>query len=178
MQLANNVSASDVARASAGVEEERALMEEVRNLVREAAMQFSGQFDSMRGELDRVHALLSDAIEDLTDSFRALHGARDLKSDDAHLGKAVTALQFHDMVSQLLGHVGRRVDALDDVMRQFNTLGAALDREAATSDVRAAIDSLREEQVMIATALRGLEARTLNNPVGQRAMTRGDVELF
>jgi methyl-accepting chemotaxis protein len=97
---------------------------------------------------------------------------------DALVGKAVTALQFQDIVSQLLGHILRRVAALDGVMVEFEALGGALDREAATVDARAAIDSLRAEQGKITAALRGVEAQTLNNPVAQQAMTQGDVELF
>jgi len=94
------------------------------------------------------------------------------------VGKAITALQFQDMVSQLLGHISRRVDALDAVMHQFNALGATLDREAASDDVRGAIVSLREEQDMITLALKDIEAQTINNPVDQKAMTQGDIELF
>jgi len=94
------------------------------------------------------------------------------------VGKAITAMQFQDMVSQLLGHILRRVDALSEVFDQFSSLGGALDREAATVDARAAIASLREEQNRIATALKGIEAQTTHNPVAQKAMTEGDIELF
>jgi methyl-accepting chemotaxis protein len=94
------------------------------------------------------------------------------------VGKAITALQFQDMVSQLLGHIARRVDALDEVMRQFSVLGAVLEREAATTDVAAAIASLREEQNRVSAVLRTIEAKTVNNPVDQKAMTQGDIELF
>jgi methyl-accepting chemotaxis protein len=97
---------------------------------------------------------------------------------DALVGKAVTALQFQDIVSQLLGHILRRVAALDGVMAEFEALGSALDREAASVDAHAAIDSLRAEQGKITAALRGVAAQTLNNPVAQQAMTQGDVELF
>jgi methyl-accepting chemotaxis protein len=97
---------------------------------------------------------------------------------EALVGKAIVALQFQDLVSQLLGHIARRVDALDDVMRQLNTLGATLDREAASDDMRGAIASLREEQGKITAALKGIEAQTLNNPVDQKVMTEGDIELF
>jgi methyl-accepting chemotaxis protein len=94
------------------------------------------------------------------------------------VGKAITAMQFQDMVSQLLGHILRRVDALGDVLRQLSSLGSTLDREAATSDAQAAIASLREEQGKITAALKGLEAQTTHNPVAQKAMTDGDIELF
>lgn len=94
------------------------------------------------------------------------------------VGKAITALQFQDMVSQLLGHVQRRVDALDEALQHIDSLGSALEREAASVDGLAAIASLREEQACITAALKDIEAKTVNNPVSQQAMTKGDIELF
>ena len=94
------------------------------------------------------------------------------------VGKAITALQFQDMVSQLLAHILRRIDALDDVMAQLNSLGSTLDREAASVDARGAITSLREEQGRIEAALKGIVPQTTHNPVDQKAMTQGDIELF
>jgi methyl-accepting chemotaxis protein len=97
---------------------------------------------------------------------------------DALVGKAITAMQFQDMVSQLLGHVLRRIEALNGVVTELSGLGGTLAREAATSDARAAIETLRAEQGRIAIALKGIEAQTVNNPVDQKAMTQGDIELF
>jgi len=94
------------------------------------------------------------------------------------VGRAVTALQFQDLVSQLLAHVGRRIDAMDGVMRELNSLGTTLEREARSHDAIGAIASLREEQGRIIAALKNIEAQTINNPVGQKAMTDGDIELF
>ena len=94
------------------------------------------------------------------------------------VGQAITALQFQDMVSQLLAHIGRRIDALDGVLRQFMELGAALETEAANTDTDAALASLRAEQQSLVAALKDIEAQTVNNPVGQKAMTEGDIELF
>ena len=45
---------------------------------------------------------------------------------DVQVGRAVTALQFQDIVSQLLGHVGRRIDAIDDVSRHLGGLARRL----------------------------------------------------
>ncbi|MDP1527258.1 MAG: methyl-accepting chemotaxis protein [Rhodocyclaceae bacterium] len=94
------------------------------------------------------------------------------------VGKAVTALQFQDLVSQLLGHVGRRIDAMDGVMRELNALGATLEQEARSHDAQSAIASMRQEQGRIIAALKNIEAQTTNNPVDQKAMTQGDIELF
>ena len=94
------------------------------------------------------------------------------------VGQAVTAMQFHDMVSQLLGHIRRRVDAMDGMVRELNALGETLGRDAQAPDARSAIASLRGEQTKIAAALQSVEAKTINNPVAQKAMTDGDIELF
>jgi methyl-accepting chemotaxis protein len=64
---------------------------------------------------------------------------------DMQVGRAVTALQFQDIVSQLLGHVGRRVDAIDDVSRHLGGLAQTLQRNAATPDAAGALESLRNE---------------------------------
>ncbi|GAB1394065.1 methyl-accepting chemotaxis protein [Rhodocyclaceae bacterium] len=94
------------------------------------------------------------------------------------VGKAVTALQFQDLVSQLLDHVGRRMDVMSDVMREFSTLGTTLEQEALRHDARGAIDALRQEQGRVIATLKHIEAQTINNPVDQKAMTQGDIELF
>lgn len=94
------------------------------------------------------------------------------------VGQAITALQFQDMVSQLLAHIGRRIDALDGVLQQFMELGTTLETEAASADTDAALASLRAEQASIVAALKDIEAQTVNNPVDQKAMTEGDIELF
>jgi methyl-accepting chemotaxis protein len=97
---------------------------------------------------------------------------------DGRVNVAITALQFQDMVSQLIGHVKGRVEALDGVVRHMGDLGDALSRNAAAADTHAAIDALKRETAKIATSLQSLATETTKNPVGQRAMTQGDVELF
>lgn len=94
------------------------------------------------------------------------------------VGKAVTALQFQDLVSQLLGHVGRRIDAMDGVMRELNALGATLEQDARRHDAPGAIASMHREQGRIIDGLKNIEAQTTNNPVDQKAMTQGAIELF
>jgi methyl-accepting chemotaxis protein len=92
-------------------------------------------------------------------------------SVDALVGRAITALQFQDMVSQLLGHVLRRVDTLDSALHHIDSLGRSLDAQSAAT-------ILQSEQGRIIAALKDIGAQTTNNPVGQKAMTKGDIELF
>ncbi len=97
---------------------------------------------------------------------------------DVQVGRAVTALQFQDIVSQLLGHVGRRVDAIDDVSRHLGGLAQTLQRNAATPDASGALQSLRDETRGVAERLKDMEQMTANNPVSQNEMGQGDIELF
>ncbi|MCX8085763.1 MAG: hypothetical protein N3C63_02560 [Rhodocyclaceae bacterium] len=155
---------------------ERALMAAMRNLLSEAAQEFARQFAASQGELDRAQGLLAEAIESLTASFHGL--ATGTAQHEAELAKAITALQFQDMVSQLLSHVARRLEALERVMRELDGLAGALDHDAATNDLPAAVASVTALQGKIAAALRSLPAQTRNNPVGQCSMAGGDIELF
>jgi methyl-accepting chemotaxis protein len=127
-------------------------------------------------QVEKIIRTLEEQDSHRVEALGALAGSASVV--ETLVGKAITAMQFQDMVSQLLGHILCRVDALGNVLRQLSSLGSTLDREAATSDARAAIASLREEQGKITAALQGLEAQTTHNPVAQKAMTDGDIELF
>ncbi len=133
------------------------------------ALESKQQVEGIIHAMEQQNNVRADAIGALGGSAMAV---------ESLVGKAVTALQFQDLVSQLLGHVGRRIDAMDGVMRELNTLGATLEQEARSRDARGAIVSLREEQGRIITALKNIETQTINNPVDQKAMTEGDIELF
>jgi methyl-accepting chemotaxis protein len=97
---------------------------------------------------------------------------------DVQVGRAVTALQFQDIVSQLLGHVGRRVDAIDDVSRHLGELAVTLQRNAASANAADAMQSLQAETRRVSERLKDMEQMTANNPVSQQALNQGGIELF
>jgi len=133
------------------------------------ALESKQQVENIISTMERQNSARIDAL-----------GALGASAEEVEMlvGKAITALQFQDLVSQLLSHVGRRIDALDEVMGQLQALGAALDQDAVTADWRGAIEALRAEQDRITATLKGIEARTNHNPVAQKAMNDGDIELF
>ena len=94
------------------------------------------------------------------------------------VGRAITALQFQDMVSQLMAHVLRRVGALDEVVRHLGELSRALQIDAEGDDAAAAVAALHSETAKLAGSLAAMELQTTHNPVGQEAMSHGEVELF
>jgi methyl-accepting chemotaxis protein len=97
---------------------------------------------------------------------------------DVQVGRAVTALQFQDIVSQLLSHVGRRADAIDDVSRHLGALAQSLHSSAALPDAPHALESLKSETRRVSERLQNMAQDTANCPVSQTEMKRGDVELF
>jgi methyl-accepting chemotaxis protein len=94
------------------------------------------------------------------------------------VGKAVTALQFQDLVSQLMGHVVRRINALDEVVSQLGELNVVLTSAMNEPDVSVATIAIKREADKLAESLRDLDAATVKNPVAQGALTSGDIELF
>ncbi len=97
---------------------------------------------------------------------------------EAQVGRAVTALQFQDIVSQLLGHASRRAEAIDDVSRHLATLAQTLQRNAATPNAAGVLESLKAETRRVSERLQDMADVTSRNPVAQTEMNHGDVELF
>lgn len=98
---------------------------------------------------------------------------------DQQVGRAVTALQFQDIVSQLLGHVGRRLEAIDDVSRHLGELAQSLQRSIAAPDADAdALQSVQSETRRVSECLQEMAQMTAHNPVSQNEMNQGGIELF
>ena len=118
-------------------------------------------------DLDRLQTLLSDACETLLEGFYGatenVGALRDGGSADTllaverareHLGRAVTALQFQDMASQLIAHTQRRLRSCTDKL--------ARDAFAGDEDGDGVVE----------------DAPLRPNPVTQAEMDAGSVELF
>ena len=114
-------------------------------------------------DLDRLQTLLSHACDTLQSGFfGAMQELGDLPEHDppalnravAHLGSAVTALQFQDMASQLINHTRGRL------------------RHCADRLARDAFDGDSDGDAVV-------EAAPLRpNPVTQSEMDTGFIELF
>ena len=94
--------------------------------------------------------------------------ARRTEKLEHDVNAAVTNMQFQDMVTQLLGHVTKRIDALNTVTRSVAPLtdpnAGEQDRATAQRALDAGIVAAREA--------------TAKNPVKQGSMQTGAVELF
>jgi hypothetical protein len=112
-------------------------------------------------DLDRLHTLLADACDTLSASFFGANASVESLRTHAdgvqeltqHLGRAITALQFQDMASQLIAHTHQR-------------LRNCADRLAADT-----FDTEDGDAVIETAPLRP-------NPVTQDEMDAGSIELF
>jgi methyl-accepting chemotaxis protein len=97
---------------------------------------------------------------------------------ELQVGRAVTALQFQDIVSQLLGHASRRAEAIDDVSQHLALLAQTLQRHAAAPNGKDIVESLKAETRSVSERLQAMADITARNPVSQTEMSQGGVELF
>ena len=117
---------------------------------------------SMKRELGQARDLLRDAIGKLTTSFGNIDSLlgeigehEELKRKvDQEIGAVVTALQFQDMIDQLLNHTLGRLDAIE------RELGAGQTPGKTPGDVA------------------GQQDQQPGKPVTQVHLDPGDIELF
>ncbi|GGY22027.1 methyl-accepting chemotaxis protein [Paludibacterium paludis] len=104
------------------------------------------------GKISDLDARIAESVTTLT------HGVERLSSE---VNDAVRCLQFQDMVSQLVGHVGRRLEGIEEVM--------LLARESGSGGV---------DGHALSNAIADWQGRLERNPVRQEGMDSGSVELF
>jgi methyl-accepting chemotaxis protein len=98
-------------------------------------------------------------------------------SVDQKASQAVTSLQFQDMVTQLLGHVERRIGFLSEVVSDIRLVSGHMYTQDPASTlneletVHRHIDELQER-------LAKIQVHTDKNPVAQTGYSSGEVELF
>ena len=97
---------------------------------------------------------------------------------EASVGQAVMSLQFQDMVTQLLGHVLRRLELLDEVVLDEQKMALALKESNDPETTMQVLNSLREHLDTLAEKLNALKQGVDHNPVRQTGYDSGEVELF
>ena len=151
-------------------------------------------------DLLQTELLLEEAIDKLTASFLAIHGAIGARqalldrllagealsdeerlllshmSDEIgqHVNSAITSMQFQDMTSQLIDRTLKRVTGLREFLGTLGEHGADILPDSGSEEI---IDRLGK--VSMALAIQSLELRSmLRKSVEQRHLESGDVELF
>ncbi len=93
---------------------------------------------------------------------------------DAQAAKMVEALQFQDIVAQIVGHVLERVGGMREALAELGGVAhdAALARDAK------AVGAVCQRAERIGQSLRALAMHTAKPPVGRGATPGGSIELF
>ena len=86
-----------------------------------------------------------------------------------HVDRAVTSLQFQDMVNQLANNIINRIELVERLLAEFSSGRAVVSKGTGfTSDTLVSVQEKTQ-------ALRELSVK---NPVSQQSMGHGDIELF
>ncbi|MFZ5455267.1 MAG: methyl-accepting chemotaxis protein [Pseudomonadota bacterium] len=109
--------------------------------------------------LEMLHQRRQQSIVDLGASVERV---------DQAVAHAVTSLQFQDMTAQLIGHVQKRIDAIDGVCSSVRELSRAAALGHASPELAQRVDD----------ALAHLAVVDSTNPVAQKAYQEGEIELF
>ena len=129
------------------------------------ALESKQQVEQVLTSMEGINQQRSDAITRLGGHARSM---------DGQVNRAVTALQFQDMASQLIGHVDRRVDRLNLLMLDFDAMADSIRHAAATGDS----DPLQNAIGAVRTQLLALAESVEKNPVQQQDVSHGEIDLF
>jgi len=94
------------------------------------------------------------------------------------VNQAVMSLQFQDMVTQLLGHVARRLDVLDEMFVHEQRMAGVLSNTGNQAGALAALAEICQHVDQISQKMGVISQKVNNNPVNQSGFASGEVELF
>ncbi len=135
------------------------------------------ELDALLIDLNKAQSLLDDGVANLEDSFTsALAEARGnadaLGTLEVWLNRAVIALQFHDMTSQLLGRVRIRAEAL---RRLNDPVPEELVQDLHHSRVDGSVRSLMQERM---TRIEAELSATRFHHMDHLGLSSGEIDLF
>lgn len=97
---------------------------------------------------------------------------------ESTVNQAIMSLQFQDMVTQLLAHVGKRLEVLDEILLDEKRMVAVMNDGVDSATSLAALQEIDAHVDQISQKIDLISQKVDNNPVGQTGYASGDVELF
>ena len=178
--------------------------DEVRDLsgrTNHFSQQIRGALTTMQAHIDAAETAINHmAAQDMTfaltskgDVEQAMNGIEEMnrrtgssvaelnliaEQVESSVNKAVMSLQFQDMVTQLLGHVIRRLDILDEVVSDEQKMAQVLSDSSDPAGAVVKLDALRDHVETLSQKLITLKKGVDHNPVRQTGYSSGEVELF
>lgn len=126
-----------------------------------------GRVDTILEQTHSFHTRVNESAIEIGDISRSV---------SQQVGAAITSLQFQDMATQVVDTATRRVDSMDYLLESLATLDVELSpEESATLNQQQ--QHMLKLQHMLQEANR-LVRESQHNPVTQKSMDEGDIELF
>jgi methyl-accepting chemotaxis protein len=94
------------------------------------------------------------------------------------VNQAIVSLQFQDMVTQLLGHVTHRLDAMAELAGDAGGMTASPSEGGESMAAIRALEAVRHHADVLLQRLGEFNKNMSANPVRQTQYASGDVELF
>ncbi|NML29086.1 methyl-accepting chemotaxis protein [Zoogloea dura] len=129
------------------------------------ALESKQQVEQVLHSMEGLNQQRGSAIVHLGEHARAM---------DLEVNRAVTALQFQDLVSQLIAHVDRRADGLSQLMDELAQLSGGIRQAAAgggAAGLLRAVGAVRQQLAV-------LDEKTGVTPVRQQEVSHGEIDLF
>lgn len=142
-------------------------IKEVANTLKELASTEQKHVDELLDQTRAFHTKVNDSAAEIGDISRNV---------SLQVGVAVTSMQFQDMASQVVETVTRRVDAMDLLLDSLAELEVELDPEDAVGLNRQQQDMLKLQRML--EIANQLVRESQHNPVAQKSMDEGEIELF
>ena len=99
------------------------------------------------------------------------------KEVEGTVSQAVMSLQFQDLVTQLLGHVEKRLEVIAEIAQEEQGLANSISQRDGQQSLQQLADiCARVDQ--ISQKMSTISQRVENNPVNQAGFSSGEVELF
>jgi methyl-accepting chemotaxis protein len=149
-------------------------LEQVEESIKKVATSSEDLASTQQGHVDTIleqtrsfHTRVDESAAEIGDISRSV---------SHQVGSAVTSLQFQDMATQVVDTVTRRVDAMDNLLDSLAALEVELSPEESTN-LNQQQQHMLKLQRMLQEANR-LVRESQHNPVTQKSMDEGDIELF
>jgi len=131
------------------------------------ALRNKTRVQEMMDNIQTLNEEMASAVSELTDISGQV---------EQNVNTAVTSLQFQDLTTQLLGHIERRISAMESVMGSIAAI--SLEEEDKTSDASLECRLRLQHFKEALTEAAKLVEQVKHNPVSQAEMSSGDIELF
>jgi methyl-accepting chemotaxis protein len=97
---------------------------------------------------------------------------------EVSVNQAIMSLQFQDMVTQLLGHVSKRLDVLDEIVSDERQMAGVLNGNGSPAETLNALAAICSHVDQISQKIGVISQKVDNSPVAQTGFASGEVELF